>query len=293
MQYTPTNTTIGFIGTGVMGKSMAGHLLKAGYPLHVYTRTRARAQDLLDAGATWQQTPADMARACNAIITIVGFPADVESVYLGPDGLVRNACRGSHLVDMTTSSPQLAGRIFKEAEARGLHALDAPVSGGDVGAQEARLSIMVGGERAAFDAMLPVFEKMGTSIVYQGSAGSGQHTKMANQIAIACSVMGVCEALAYAKKAGLNPQSVLESVSSGSAASWQLSNMGPRMLAGNFAPGFYVKHFIKDLGIALSSATEMKLDTPGLSLAKSLFERLAAQGGADDGTQALFRLYDR
>lgn len=287
------SAVIGFIGIGVMGKSMARNLMKHGYRLHVYNRTRSKTEELVAEGAQWQSTPAEVARHANVIITMVGFPRDVEEVYLGEDGIIAAAQAGSYVIDMTTSSPMLAKRVHMEASRRGLHALDAPVSGGDVGAREARLSIMVGGDRQAFDAVLPIFEAMGSNIVYQGAAGAGQHTKMCNQIAIASNMMGVCEALAYAQSAGLDPTTVLGSIESGAAGSWSLSHLGPRIIAGNFEPGFYVKHFIKDMGIALGSAEEMGLDTPGLRLAKSLYEQLAASGGDSFGTQALYKIYNR
>lgn len=286
-------TTIGFIGTGVMGKSMAGHLLAAGWRVMVYNRTKAKAQEIIDRGALWADTPGDLAAACGVIITIVGYPRDVEEIYLGPGGIVASARPGSYLVDMTTSSPKLAAAIYQAAKARDLHALDAPVSGGDIGAREARLAIMVGGDEAAFTALLPIFELMGKNILRQGPAGAGQHTKMCNQIAIAANMMGITEAMVYAKKAGLDPAVVLKSIETGAAGSWSLSNLAPRMLAGNFAPGFYVKHFIKDMKIALDAAREMGLDTPALALALRLYEQLADSGEADSGTQALYKLYDR
>lgn len=292
MKISKENTVIGFIGIGVMGKSMAGHLLQAGYALHLFTRTREKAAELIDRGAVWEDSVAALAAKCNVVFTIVGFPPDVEEVYLGEGGLLAHLAFGSYVVDMTTSRPDLAARIAEQAARRGVHALDAPVSGGDIGARQARLSIMVGGEKDAFAAILPLFEQLGKNIVYQGRAGSGQHTKMCNQIAIAAGMLGVCEALAYARKSGLDPCVVLQSIESGAAGSWSLSNLGPRMIDGNFAPGFYVKHFIKDMTIAVESAEAMGLDVPGLQLAKRLYERLAAQGGNDDGTQALFRLYD-
>jgi len=285
------NKTIGFIGLGVMGKSMAGHLLDAGHTLHVYTRTREKAADLLARGAVWADSPAAIAQACDIVFTIVGFPQDVEAVYLGDNGLVANAKPGAILVDMTTSKPDLAVRIAEALAARGGRALDAPVSGGDKGAREGTLSIMVGGDRAAFDAVLPLFEIMGKNIVYQGPAGSGQHCKLCNQIAIASNMLGVCEAIAYARQAGLDPETVLKSISAGAAGSWSLSNLAPRMLAGNFDPGFYVKHFIKDMAIAAESADGLRLDTPGLDLALALYRTLAAAGCEDDGTQALYKLY--
>ena len=284
------HTPVGFIGIGVMGRSMAGHLLSAGHPITLYSRTRGKAEELLSRGARWAATPAEAAASSEAVITMVGFPTDVEQVYFGPDGILGAAKPGSLLLDMTTSSPALAVRIFEAAAARGCTALDAPVSGGDVGAREARLSIMVGGEREAFDAAATLFARMGQA-AYLGRAGSGQHTKMANQIAIASGMVGVCEALAYAKRAGLDPAAALASIERGAAGSWSLSKLGPRMLSGDFAPGFYVKHFIKDMRIALDSARTMGLDTPGLRLAESLYERLAREWGEDLGTQALYRLF--
>jgi len=283
---------IGFIGTGVMGKSMAGHLMAAGHRLFVYTRTKAKAAELLERGADWRDSPAELAEDCEVVISIVGYPSDVEAIYLGDGGIVEHANPGAYLIDMTTSSPSLARRIHAAAAARGVHALDAPVSGGDVGAREARLSIMVGGDRAAFEAMRPILAAMGKNIVLQGGPGAGQHTKMSNQIAIASGMMGVCESLAYAKKAGLDPSVVLQSIESGAAGSWSLSNLGPRIIAGNFEPGFYVKHFIKDMKIALDSAEEMGLELPGLALARTLYERLSDAGFAEKGTQALYKLFE-
>ena len=275
-----------------MGRSMAANLMKNGYTVHVYSRTKSKADSLISAGAVWKESPALVAQGADLIITIVGYPADVEEVYFGADGIIATAKAGSYLIDMTTSSPELAQRITAAAAKRGLHALDAPVSGGDIGAREARLSIMVGGERKSFEQVLPVFNAMGKNIVYQGPAGSGQHTKMCNQIAIAAGMLGVCEAIAYARKSGLDPTTVLSSIESGAAGSWSLSNLGPRIIAGNFAPGFYVKHFIKDMTIASTSADSLELETPGLDLAKRMYEKLAAQGGEDFGTQALFKLYE-
>ncbi|MDF2959837.1 MAG: 6-phosphogluconate dehydrogenase NAD-binding protein [Paenibacillus sp.] len=286
-------TVIGLVGTGVMGKSMAGHFIKAGFEVHVYNRTKSKAEDLLEQGAKWQDSPGQLAQHCNVIITMVGFPSDVEEVYLGEQGILKNAKPNSFLIDMTTSSPALAKRIYDAARTHQMVSLDAPVSGGDVGAKEARLSIMVGGDKEAFDAVLPLFEIIGKNIVYQGQAGAGQHTKMCNQIAIASNMIGVCEALVYAKKAGLDPSTVLKSIETGAAGSWSLSNLAPRIINENFAPGFYVKHFIKDMGIALQAAEEMKLDMPGLSLAKSLYEQLAAIGEENSGTQALYKIIDK
>ncbi len=283
---------IGFIGLGVMGNSMAGHLQNAGYALNVYNRTKERAQPLIDKGAKWQDSVANVAANSNIIITIVGFPHDVEEVYLGAEGIIANAEPGSLLIDMTTSKPNLAQQIANDAAARNIASVDAPVSGGDLGAKEARLSIMVGANEDAFERAKPVLEIMGKNIVLQGPAGSGQHTKMCNQIAIASLMIGVVEAMEYAKQSGLEPFTVLKSIESGAAGSWSLSNIAPRALKEDFAPGFYVKHFIKDMGIAIDSAREMNLDLPGLLLAKKLYDKLAELGYENDGTQALFRLYN-
>ncbi|WP_026678835.1 NAD(P)-dependent oxidoreductase [Fictibacillus gelatini] len=283
------NTIIGFIGTGVMGKSMALNLLKAGYPVHIFTRTRAKAEDLLINGATWEESPKSLAEKANVIITMVGYPSDVEEVYFGEEGIFAGAKPGTYVIDATTSSPKLAKKIAERAKELKMHALDAPVSGGDVGAREARLSIMVGGEEEAFNEMLPIFKTLGTNIVLQGEAGAGQHTKMCNQIAIASGMIGVCEALLYAEKAGLDPNTVLKSIETGAAGSWSLSNYVPRIINGDFSPGFYVKHFIKDMKIALESAEEMGLQVPGLSLAKQLYEELAQMGEENSGTQALYK----
>lgn len=276
-----------------MGKSMAGHLMNKGYKLHVYSRTQEKAQDLVAQGAQRHTSPASLAPLCNVIITMVGYPHDVEEVCLGEQGIVPHAKPGTLIIDMTTSSPTLAKRIEEEARKKGILSLDAPVSGGDIGAREARLSIMVGGTKEAFDQAAPVLEAMGTQIVYQGPAGSGQFTKMCNQIAIACNMMGVSEALIYAQKAGLDPSTVLQSIQSGAAGSFSLSQLAPRMLKGDYAPGFYVKHFIKDMQIALDSAKEMNLELPGLALARSLYEKLAQMGEEDSGTQALFKVYQQ
>ena len=284
-------TKIGFIGIGVMGKSMARHLMKSKYPVHIYSRTKEKAKDLVEEGAIWEESVAALAAGCQVIFTIVGFPSDVEEVYLGEEGILENISSSGYVIDMTTSQPQLAVTLADKAQKKGVFSLDAPVSGGDIGAREGQLSIMVGGEKEVYKTILPLFELMGKNIVYQGSAGSGQHTKMCNQIAIAAGMMGVCEALAYAGQSGLDAATVLKSIESGAAGSWSLSNLGPRMISGDFEPGFYVKHFIKDMIIASESAKSMELDTPGLDLAKSLYEKLAEQGGSDDGTQALFKIY--
>ncbi len=274
-----------------MGRSMAGHLLKAGHPLHVHNRTKEKASSLIEAGATWHDTAGAAAAEADVTITIVGFPTDVEATYLGADGVVARAKPGSLLIDMTTSSPVLARRIADAAAAKGLESLDAPVSGGDIGAREARLVIMVGGSEGAFARAKPIFELMGKNIARLGPAGAGQHCKMANQIAVAIGMVSWCEGLVYARKAGLDPAAVHASISGGAAGSWAMTNLAPRALGGNFAPGFYVKHLLKDLRIALDSAAELKLDLPGLALAKQLYDRVAAKGWEDCGTQALYRYY--
>ncbi|RFU63464.1 NAD(P)-dependent oxidoreductase [Peribacillus glennii] len=286
------NASIGFIGAGVMGRSMAGHLLKAGFKLTVYTRTKEKARYLLDTGASWADSPKDLALKANVIISIVGYPDDVEAIYLGEDGIINSGKKGTYLIDMTTSTPTLAQKISASAEKRGMHAIDAPVSGGDIGAKEARLSIMAGGKEEDFEAVKTLFDIMGSNIVYQGPAGSGQHTKMCNQIAIASNMIGVTEAMVYAKKSGLNPDKVLQTISSGAAASWSLSNLAPRMIKGDFEPGFYIKHFLKDMAIALEEAKELGMETPGLSLAKSLYEQLAEAGEEQSGTQALYKYWE-
>jgi 3-hydroxyisobutyrate dehydrogenase len=288
---TPENTVIGFIGIGVMGKSMAGHLQKAGFPLVVYTRTKEKAADLLNQGAEWANSPKEVAQKANVVFTIVGYPYDVEETYLGENGLISNGKQGSYFIDMTTSSPSLAVKIYTEAKNHQIHAIDAPVSGGDIGARDAKLSIMVGGEEEAFNEVLPLLEKLGTNIIYQGKAGSGQHTKMANQIVIASNMIGVTEAIIYAEKAGLNPDTVLKSISSGAAGSWSLSNLVPRMIKGDFEPGFYIKHFIKDMTIALNEAEQMGMEAPGLALSKSIYDQLAEKGEENSGTQAIYKYW--
>ncbi|WP_129703834.1 NAD(P)-dependent oxidoreductase [Priestia megaterium] len=282
--------TIGFIGTGVMGKSMAGHILNEGHKVLVYNRTQSRAKELVDKGAVWIETVGELAEQSDIIITMVGYPQDVKEVYLGEEGILNKAKKGTYAIDMTTSSPILARDIHSKAIERGIHTLDAPVSGGDVGAQQAKLAIMVGGLKEDFDYVKPILELMGTNIVLQGGPGSGQHTKMCNQIAIASNMIGVCEAILYAEKAGLDPNVVLQSIETGAAGSWSLSNLAPRMIKGDFEPGFYIKHFIKDMKIAIESAEEMKLYTPGLKLAKSLYEKLEEDKQENKGTQALYLL---
>lgn len=282
---------IAFVGTGVMGRSMAGHLQKAGHRLHVHNRTKEKAQGLVDAGAAWHGSAGAAAAEAEVVITMLGFPHDVEETYLGRGGIVERARRGALLIDMTTSSPLLARRIAEAGSAKGLSALDAPVSGGDIGAREARLVIMVGGASAAFERAKPLFELMGKNIALLGGPGAGQHCKMANQIAVAVGMVAWVEALAYARRAGLDPTQVHGSISGGAAGSWAMTNLAPRALSGNYAPGFYVKHILKDIRIALDSAKEMNLDLPGLAEAQRLYERVKEKGWEDCGTQALYRLY--
>jgi len=287
------STRIGWVGTGVMGGSMCGHLIAAGYATTVNSRTRARAERLLDQGAAWAQTPAEVSAEADVTFTMVGYPADVREVILGAQGVLGTAKPGSVIIDMSTSEPSLAKEIFDAAREHGVASIDAPVSGGDVGARNATLSIMVGGEPQTVAAVRPLLEILGQTIIHQGPAGAGQHTKMVNQTLIATGMIGVCEALLYAHQAGLDLEAVLESVSGGAAGSWSLSNYAPRILKGDFAPGFMVEHFIKDMEIALSEARRMNLALPGLALAHELYVALRAQGGGRDGTQALIRALAR
>ena len=281
---------VGFFGLGNMGRFMAGHILAAGHPLNVFNRSRDKADDLLARGAVWCATPGEVAANSDVVITMVGYPHDVEQVYLGADGIVARAHRAL-LIDMTTSSPELAVRIAAQAVKVGCRSLDAPVSGGDIGARDAKLAIMVGGDQAAFDEALPILQLMGANIVRQGGPGAGQHTKMCNQIVIASTIMGVCEGLAYAKAAGLDLPTVLQSIGGGAASGFQLNIMGGKIINKDFAPGFYIEHFLKDLGIALAEAQRMQLEMPGLTLARKLYEDLAQQGHSRLGTQALIKHY--
>ena len=292
MSISPGSTRVGFVGLGIMGQSMAGHLQKAGYELHVYNRTRSKADALVQAGARWHDSPGEVAASSDVVITMVGYPADVEEVYLGPGGIIEKAAAGAYLIDMTTSEPSLAVKIAGAAAAKGLHSLDAPVSGGDVGARNATLSIMVGGAAADFEAVKPLFEIMGENIRLQGGPGAGQHTKMCNQIVVAGNMLAVAEGLTYAKKSGLDPEEVLKSIGTGAAQSFLLNGLGPKMIAGDFAPGFFVHHFIKDMTIALKEAEAMGADLPALKTAKRLYEKVAEAGAREDGTQALIKAYD-
>ena len=287
IQISPGTTRIGWIGTGVMGTSMCSHLIEKGFSATVYNRTQDKAKRLLDQGAQWAAGPREVAQVSDVVFSIVGFPADVRQVILGENGALAGCQSGNVLVDMTTSDPSLAIEIAEAAAAKGVHSVDAPVSGGDVGAREARLSIMIGGENEVVGALQPCWEAMGKTIVHQGGPGAGQHTKMVNQTLIATGMIGVCEALLYAHMAGLDLPRVMESVASGAAGSWSLSNLGPRIIDGNFDPGFFVEHFIKDMGIALAEAKRMRLSLPGLALAHQLYIALQAQGHGRDGTHAL------
>lgn len=283
---------IAFIGIGVMGRSMAGHLMDAGHDLYVYNRTREKALPLLERGACWCGSVADCVREADAVITIVGFPPDVEQVYFASDGIIENAKPGALIIDMTTTAPSLAVRIHGEAAKRGLFAIDAPVSGGDVGAKNATLSIMAGGDREAFDRALPLFERLGKTIHYTGPAGTGQHTKMANQIALCGAIAGACEALVYAQKAGLDSENMLSCISGGAAGSWQLSNMMPRVLKGDLNPGFFIKHQVKDLRIAREEAAAHGAALPVLEIVAEMYEHLLAGGDGELGTQALIKEYE-
>ncbi|MFD1031150.1 NAD(P)-dependent oxidoreductase [Metaplanococcus flavidus] len=283
---------VGFIGTGVMGSSLVKHLLEGGHEVSIFTRTAAKAEDLLEAGAQWKESPKLLAQDAEVIFTMVGYPIDVEQIYFGEEGIINNAKKGTVLIDLTTSKPELAQKIYDASRQKGLSSLDAPVSGGDVGARNGLLSIMVGGEEETFKQMQPLLDLFGGNIVHQGQAGAGQHTKMCNQIIIASNMMGVSESLIYALKAGLDPETVLLSISSGAAGSWSLSNLAPKMISRNFEPGFYIKHFIKDMRIAAEEAERMGLELPALRLSLSLFESLAERGYEDKGTQALIVQYE-
>ncbi|MDX2035389.1 MAG: NAD(P)-dependent oxidoreductase [Isosphaeraceae bacterium] len=287
LEVVPGRTRIGWIGTGVMGSSMCGHLMAGGYTATVFNRSPEKARTLVEKGATLAASPRDVAAASDVVFTIVGYPADVRQVILGPDGVLAGSKPGSIIVDMTTSEPALAVEIHERARSQSVDSVDAPVSGGDIGAREARLSIMIGGDPEPVAALQPLFELMGKTIVHQGAAGAGQHTKMVNQILIATNMIGVCEALLYGFRAGLDLETVLRSVGSGAAGSWSLNNLGPRMIAGNFEPGFFVEHFLKDMGIALTEARRMNLSLPGLALAEQLYRAVAAQGYERKGTHAL------
>jgi len=291
-----TAKRIAWIGTGVMGEPMAGHLLEAGHEVVVNTRTRDRAEGLIARGAVWADSPAEAADGADVAISMVGYPQDVEAVHLGADGTLAAATPPPYIVDMTTSRPSLARQVYERAAAIEVGSVDAPVSGGDVGAREATLSIMVGGSETDVEAVRPLLEALGRQVVRQGGAGAGQHTKMVNQILIASNMVGVCEGLLYAVSAGLDPQAVIGSVGAGAAGSWSINNLGPRMIRRDFKPGFYVEHFVKDLGIALDESVRMGLKLQGLTLARRLYEQVQAldEGrGGRMGTQALLLALER
>ena len=282
---------VGFIGAGVMGKSMIRNLMKKGFQVTVYSRTKSKAEEIIAEGAIWRDSAAECTKGQDVIITIVGFPKDVEETYFGEKGIIANSEDNAILIDMTTSSPKLAAKIYDEAKAAGKHALDAPVSGGDSGAKAGTLSIMVGGDKEIFEKAMPVFEAMGTNIIYEGAAGCGQHTKMANQIALTGCIAGVCEAITYARKTGLDIQTMLDSISAGAAGSWQMSNMAPRMLKGDFDPGFFIKHYIKDMNIATEEGREAGADLSISEAILAIYKDLEAKGLGDLGTQALLKHY--
>ncbi|MCH5462316.1 NAD(P)-dependent oxidoreductase [Lactobacillus sp. LC28-10] len=285
---------LGFIGTGVMGGAIAAHLLDAGNELVVYNRTKSKTDALVEKGATWLDTPAKVAEQADVIFSMVGYPTDVESIYFGDQGVFSTLTAGKTVVDMTTSTPTLAEKIAVKAEELGAHALDAPVSGGDVGARNATLTVMVGGDKATYDKIEPLFEEVGQKVHLFGSAGKGQHTKMANQIMIAGTMTGTVEMMVYAQHAGLNMTDVLATLSSGGADNWSMDNYAPRILKGDYTPGFFAKHFLKDLRIALDEAEKMKLDLPATKLAKQLYETMVDEKGlGDDGTQGLIKLYEQ
>lgn len=284
--------SIGFIGIGVMGKSMVRNLMNNGYEVSIYSRTKEKAIDVINEGALWCEDVKSCVKNKDVIITIVGYPRDVEEVYFGDNGVISSAKEGSYIIDMTTTSPKLATKIYEEAKEKNIFALDAPVSGGDIGAKNATLSIMVGGDSIAFEECRPIFQCLGTNIIYEGKAGNGQHTKMANQIALAGAIAGVCEAMTYAKKVGLDVETMLNSISKGAAGSWQMSNMAPRILKGDFEPGFFIKHYIKDMNIAADEAKNVSLDLNILNDVLEMYRELKKNGLGDLGTQALIKFYE-
>lgn len=284
---------IAFIGVGIMGGSMVRNLMKAGYQVTIYSRTKAKCADTIAEGAVWTDTVADCVKGAEAVFSIVGYPKDVEEVYFGANGILANAAPGAYVVDMTTTSPALAVRIYEEGVKKGLHPMDAPVTGGDAGAKAGTLAILVGGEQADFDACLPLFQAMGRNIVRMGPAGSGQHAKMANQIAIAGTLSGVCEALSYAKAKGLDLNVLLSAISTGAAGSFQMTGMAPKIVSGDFAPGFIMKHFIKDMGLADEEALASGLKLPVLEQVLEQARVLDGDGLGDLGTQGLIKYYEK
>lgn len=285
------NTTVGWIGTGIMGAHMAGHLLEAGYTLHVYNRTKSKSDALVAKGATWHDSPAGVASNSEIVFTIVGYPSDVREVYFGEEGIFAGVGGATKvIVDMTTSEPSLAEEIAGTAVERGLQAIDAPVSGGDTGAKNGELAIMIGGDSDAVETVMPLFKHLGTNIKRMGPAGAGQHTKMTNQILIASTMVGVVESLLYAYRAGLDQHEVIDVIGKGAAASWSINNLGRRIADENFDPGFMIRHFIKDMGIALTEARRMGVALPGLAVAQQFYIAATAKGWDDLGTQALYRV---
>jgi 3-hydroxyisobutyrate dehydrogenase len=282
-----STTRIGWVGTGVMGLSMCGHLLAKGHPTTIFSRTKSRAQSLLDKGAAWVESPAAVAERSDVVFTIVGLPSDVRSVYLDDGGILKTARRGTIAVDMTTTPPSLSREIYDAAKVKGVSVIDAPVSGGDVGARNATLSIMIGGDKDVVDRVMPLFEAMGKNIVYQGGPGNGQHTKMCNQIVLAGTIIGVCESLLYGYKAGLNLETMLGAISKGAAQCWILDNLAPKMVKRNFDPGFFVEHFEKDLAIALDECRSMGVAMPGLALVRQFYVALKSQGHGRLGYHSL------
>lgn len=290
---TPSNTKIGWIGTGVMGLSMCGHLMNAGYRLTVHSRTRTKAQPLLDRGADWAESPQAIAGAANVVVTMVGFPADVRDVYFGPSGIFAGVKPHTILIDMTTTLPTLSREIAERAAAIDCPIIDAPVSGGDIGARNATLSIMVGGTKEEVQTVMPLLELLGKTIEYHGEAGNGQHAKLCNQIVIASTMVGVCESLLFGHKAGLDLDRMLRSISGGAAACWTLAHLAPRILQRNFDPGFFVEHFVKDMAIVLEESRRMNLTLPGLALAHGLYQSVVALGHGRSGTHALMLALER
>lgn len=282
---------VAFIGTGVMGASIVKHLLNANYEVTVFNRTKEKANSLIDLGAKWADSPKEAAIDKDIIFTMVGFPSDVEEVYCGENGIFQTAKSGSIVVDMTTSEPTLAKKLYDIAKEKGISSLDAPVTGGDIGAKNRTLSIMVGGDQDAFEKVKPVLSIFGSNVIYQGEAGSGQHTKMCNQILITTNMIGVCESIYYGIKAGLDIEKVFQSISAGAAGSWSYSNLGPRIIKGDLEPGFYIKHFLKDVKIILDEAEKMNLQLPGVELSRKLYNTLLEKGYGEKGTQALIKYY--
>ncbi|MFO7848527.1 MAG: NAD(P)-dependent oxidoreductase [Spirochaetia bacterium] len=286
-------STVAWIGTGVMGRSMCYHILKAGYSVQVYNRTKDKAKELIEEGAQWKDSPGEAVKGADFVFTIVGYPADVENVILGANGALETAEKGTIIVDMTTSTPSMAETIYEKGKKRGIDVIDAPVSGGDTGAKNGTLAIMAGGEKAAFEKVYPFFELMGENIKLMGGAGKGQHTKMSNQILIAGTMIGVVESLIYTYKAGMDMNEVIDVIGKGAASSWSINNLGTRIAAGNYDPGFYIKHFVKDMGVALEEAKRMNLSLPGLALAHQFYVSAMALGWENLGTHGLYRVFER